>query len=73
MASQGRSRTGIYAAMATVAMVGALGVVGAAGADDSANADVYARDLKAGRYTVEIQALDATGNRSGLAKQRVKL
>ena len=39
-----RSRAGIYAAIAAMAITAGLGVVGAAGADEAANADVYARD-----------------------------
>jgi hypothetical protein len=40
----GRSRGGLYAAMAVIAMTVGLGVVGAAGADQPANKDVYARE-----------------------------
>jgi plastocyanin len=44
MASRGRPRAGIHAAVAAVAVTAGLGVASAAGADGAANADIYARD-----------------------------
>jgi hypothetical protein len=37
------SRSGIYAAITTIAITAGLGIVGAAGADEAANADIYVR------------------------------